>query len=38
MPKAFVRKDFLIKDLAVNVGGGGRSGVFLLGPDDAYHA
>jgi hypothetical protein len=34
MPKAFVRKDFLIKDLAVNVGGGSRSGVFLPGPDD----
>ena len=35
MPKAFVRKDFLIKDLVVSIAaGGGRGGTWLPGPDD----
>ena len=34
MPKAFSRHDFLIKDLAVTIGGGGRGGTWLPGPDD----
>jgi hypothetical protein len=33
MPKAFARKDFLIKDLAVSVGGGSRGGAFLPADD-----
>jgi hypothetical protein len=35
MAKAFTRNDFLIKDLAVSVGSGGRGGTWLPGPDDA---
>jgi hypothetical protein len=35
MHKAFARKDFLIKDLTVSVGGGSRSGVFLPADDGA---
>lgn len=34
MARAFSRKDFLIKDVAVSVGGGGRGGTWLPGPDD----
>ena len=34
MSKAFTRNDFLIKDLAVSVGAGGRGGTWLPGPDD----
>lgn len=34
MPKAFARQDFLIKDLAVSIGGGSRGGTWLPGPDD----
>ncbi len=34
MPKALSRHDFLIKDLAVSVGGGGRGGTWMPGPDD----
>ncbi len=33
-PKAFNRSDFLIKDLAISIGGGGRGGTWLPGPDD----
>jgi len=33
MAKNFVRRDFLIKDLVVSVGGG-RGGAWLVGPDD----
>ncbi len=33
--KVLTRKDFLIKDLAVSVGGGSRSGTWMPGPDDA---
>jgi hypothetical protein len=33
MAKRFARKDFLIKDLAISVGGGG-GGTWLPGPDD----
>lgn len=32
--KAFTRKDFLIKDLAVSIGGAGRGGTWMPGPDD----
>jgi hypothetical protein len=32
--KVFTRKDFLIKDLAVSIGGGGRGGTWMPGPDD----
>ncbi|HET7591397.1 MAG TPA: hypothetical protein VFK00_00135 [Rhodanobacteraceae bacterium] len=32
--KAFTRKDFLIKDLAISIGGGARSGTWMPGPDD----
>jgi hypothetical protein len=32
--KAFSRKDFLIKDLVVSIGGRGRAGTWLPGPDD----
>lgn len=31
--KALSRRDFLIKDLVVSIGGGGRGGTFLPGPD-----
>jgi hypothetical protein len=34
MANVFARRDFLIKDLAVSIGGGGRSGTWLPGPDD----
>jgi hypothetical protein len=34
MAKAFSRHDFLIKDLAVSIAGGGRGGSWLPGPDD----
>jgi len=34
MAKAFSRHDFLIKDLAISVGGGGRGGTWMPGPDD----
>ena len=34
MPKAYTRSDFLIKDLAVSVGSGGRGGTWMPGPDD----
>lgn len=35
MARAFSRRDFLIKDLVVSVGGGGgRGGTWLPGPDD----
>jgi hypothetical protein len=34
MPKALARQDFLIKDLAVSIGGGSRGGTWLPGPDD----
>ncbi len=34
MAKSFTRQDFLIKDLAVSIGGGGRGGTWLPGPDD----
>jgi hypothetical protein len=34
MARSFVRRDFLIKDLAISIGGGGRSGTWLPGPDD----
>jgi hypothetical protein len=34
MAKTFSRHDFLIKDLAVSIGGGGRGGTWLPGPDD----
>lgn len=34
MAKTFVRKDFLVKDLAITVGGGSRGGTWLPGPDD----
>lgn len=30
----FVRRDFLLKDLAVTVAGGGRGGTWMPGPDD----
>lgn len=30
----FVRRDFLLKDLAVSVAGGGRGGTWMPGPDD----
>ena len=32
--KAFARKDFLIKEVAVSIGGGSRGGTWLPGPDD----
>ncbi|GAB3352792.1 hypothetical protein [Lysobacter tyrosinilyticus] len=32
--KGFTRKDFLIKDLAVSIGGGTRGGTWMPGPDD----
>jgi hypothetical protein len=32
--KEFSRKDFLIKDLAVTIAGGGRGGTWMPGPDD----
>lgn len=34
MAKSFSRHDFLIKDLAVSIGGGGRGGSWMPGPDD----
>jgi hypothetical protein len=34
MAKSFTRQDFLIKDLAVSIAGGARSGTWLPGPDD----
>jgi hypothetical protein len=34
MAKPLARQDFLIKDLVVSVGGGGRGGTWLPGPDD----
>jgi hypothetical protein len=34
MSRSFTRQDFLIKDLAVSIGGGGRGGTWLPGPDD----
>ena len=34
MAKTFARQDFLIKDLAVSIGAGGRGGTWLPGPDD----
>ena len=34
MSKAFARNDFLIKDLVVSIGAGGRAGSWLPGPDD----
>ncbi len=34
MTKTLARKDFLIKDLAVSIGAGGRGGTWLPGPDD----
>lgn len=34
MARGFTRRDFLIKDLAVTVSGGGRGGTWLPGPDD----
>jgi hypothetical protein len=34
MAQAFARRDFLIKDLAISIGGGGRGGTWLPGPDD----
>lgn len=34
MAKVFSRQDFLIKDLVVSVGAGGRGGTWLPGPDD----
>jgi hypothetical protein len=33
MPRKFVRRDFVIKDLAISVAGGGRGGTWLPGPD-----
>ncbi len=33
MTKKFVKHDFLIKDLAISVGGSGRAGAWLPGPD-----
>lgn len=32
--KTFTRNDFLIKDLAINVGGASRGGTWMPGPDD----
>lgn len=34
MNKKFAKQDFLIKDLAISIGGGGRGGSWLPGPDD----
>lgn len=34
MAKALTRRDFLIQDLAVTVGGSGRGGTWMPGPDD----
>lgn len=34
MAKTFARHDFLIKDLAISIGAGGRGGTWLPGPDD----
>lgn len=34
MRKQFERQDFVIKDLAVSIGGGSRGGTWLPGPDD----
>ena len=34
MPRTFVRRDFLVKDLAVSISSGGRGGTWLPGPDD----
>jgi hypothetical protein len=34
MAKKFARQDFLIKDLVVSIGAGGRGGTWLPGPDD----
>lgn len=34
MASRFVRRDFVLKDLAVTVGGGGRGGTWMPGPDD----
>jgi hypothetical protein len=34
MPRSFVRRDFVIKDLAVSIGSGGRGGSWMPGPDD----
>ncbi len=34
MIEKFSRQDFLIKDLAVSIGAGGRGGTWLPGPDD----
>ena len=34
MDKKYVKQDFLIKDLAVSISAGGRSGTWLPGPDD----
>jgi hypothetical protein len=34
MARKFQRKDFIIKDLVVSVGGGSRGGTWLPGPDD----
>jgi hypothetical protein len=34
MARSFTRQDFLIKDLAVSIGAGGRGGTWLPGPDD----
>ncbi len=34
MIERFSRQDFLIKDLAVSIGAGGRGGTWLPGPDD----
>jgi hypothetical protein len=33
MTKAFLRQDFLIRDLAVSIGGSGRGGTWMPGPD-----
>lgn len=34
MPKAYSRHEFVIKDLAISIGSGGRGGTWLPGPDD----
>jgi hypothetical protein len=33
MPRKFVKRDFVIKDLTVSIAGGGRGGTWLPGPD-----